>query len=112
MSYSQYIKYKNIYDDRIVLIKEGTFYCSYNIDALIIKDIFKYKIINYETFIKVSIPNKKIDTFINKLRINKLPLVIINKNIINYSINDSKYDNLHSYILINDIYIYIYKKNI
>ena len=116
MSYSKYLKYKTNYSDRILLIKEGTFYCCYNIDALIIKNIFNYKIIDYVDFIKISIPKKKIDIFINKLRINKLPVTVVDKNVIDYNLNVSNYDDIYTYHLINDCYInmiktYLYKLN-
>ena len=70
--YTEYLKHKIENPDKVVFVKIGNFYHTFDIDALIIESIFNYKLsINKE--IKVGFPIssvEKIKAELDKLEIN------------------------------------------
>ena len=77
-----YIKYKNIYNNYILLIKSGNFYISYNNDALLMHNIFNYKIVN--NGIKIGFPIQSLNKVITKLENININYIIINNGDITY----------------------------
>ena len=115
----KYTKYKNTYNKYILLIRCGNFYISLNEDAIVINNIFKYKIIESTNFIKCGFPLSslsKIEKRLEELKINYLVIdndIIekekYNKNNYNKYLTNNNYD-----ILLNRInkIILILKNNL
>ena len=64
----KYTKYKKTYNKYILLIKCGNFYISLNEDAIVINNIFKYKIIESTNFIKCGFPLSSLSKIEKKIR--------------------------------------------
>ena len=69
--------YKIEYKDYIVLIKSGSFYISFDEDAVILNKIFGYKIVPLKNNIKVGFPISLRDKNIDMLERKKINYVII-----------------------------------
>lgn len=70
----KYSYLKREYSDFIVLIKSGSFYITYENDALILNNIFNYQIINN----KVGFPIRSIDKIMNSLNDLEINYIIDN----------------------------------
>jgi hypothetical protein len=77
-----YISYKCNYNDYILLIKSGNFYVCLNDDAIVLKNIFNYKIIKQKNFIKAGFPINSINKIINRLDNLGVNYAVIDKYII------------------------------
>ena len=78
----QYYDLKVRYPDSLVLVKNGSFYTTFNDDAYILNYLFGYKIVNNE---KVGFPTSNITKVIDKLTTEKINyyldnLVVFNPN--------------------------------
>lgn len=68
-----YMMYKQTYKDFVILIQSGSFYTTFGDDALILNNLFSYKIKILDNNIKAGFPISilnKITTFLNKYEIN------------------------------------------
>ena len=99
----KYEMYKRQYNNYVILFKQGNFYLSINDDALVLNNLFNYKIKVVTNYIKTGFPLKSIDKVINILENNTINFLIIDKNIIdkkkypnnnyfNYLNKDSNYE--------------------
>ena len=96
-----YNKYKFDYKDYILLIKSGNFYICLNNDAIVMNNIFNYKIKESTNFIKVGFPiNSKLKVK-KHLDIINVNYVILDKEIIDkrkfQNNNYNKYSSKHNY---------------
>lgn len=77
-----YYKYKCDYNNYVLLIRSGNFYICLNEDAIVMNNIFKYKIIETTNIIKIGFPisiySKVIEELINK----KINYVLIDNDIV------------------------------
>ena len=104
----QYYDLKVRYPDSLVLVKNGSFYTTFNDDAYILNYLFGYKIVNNE---KIGFPTSNITKVIDKLTTEKINyyldnLVVFNPN--NYSnvlylAKNNYYNNLNIDLLIEEI---------
>lgn len=62
-----YYKYKSSYNNYILLIKSGNFYEIFDKDALILNDLFGYKVKKYKNSLKVGFPISKLNDILDKL---------------------------------------------
>ena len=84
-----YNKYKFNYKDYILLIKSGNFYISLNNDAIVMNNIFNYKIKESTNFIKVGFPinsELKVKNYLDIINVN---YVVIDE----YIIDKRKFQN-------------------
>lgn len=102
-----YNKYKLIYKNYIILIRNGNFYLALNDDSIVLNNIFKFKIIELKNFIKCGFPLDsiyKVTDTLDDLNINYL---IYDNNITykkKYTTNNYlKYINKSNYILLKKI---------
>lgn len=92
----KYINYKNMYDNYILLIKSGNFYISLEKDAIVMNNIFNYKIVESSNIIKVGFPLSSIDKVKNKLINDNVNYLIIENDIIDK--HKSKNNNYSKYL--------------
>lgn len=87
---SLYSYMKIFYKDKLVFIKSGTFYNTYEIDSLIVSKIFDYKIVDNRCSFPIS-ATERIVCNLNKLGIN---VVLVNdeKNIDEISVESNRYN--------------------
>lgn len=102
-----YNKYKLIYKNYIILIRNRNFYLALNDDSIVLNNIFKFKIIELKNFIKCGFPLDsiyKVTDTLDDLNINYL---IYDNNITHkkkYTTNNYlKYINKSNYILLKKI---------
>lgn len=74
--------YKIKYNDYIIICKSGNFYTTLNDDALIINNLFDYKIKHSMNYIKTGFPIISLNKVIDKLKELKINYIIIDNNII------------------------------
>lgn len=87
-----YINYKMKYPNYLILIKIGNFYLSLNDDAIVINDIFHYKIKKSTNFIKTGFPLisiNKVCTKLTNMEINYL--IVENDNIEKIDFKNNRY---------------------
>ena len=63
----QYISLKKEYEHYLILLKSGNFYISLNNDAIIMNNIFEYKILDNNSYIKIGFPITSLNKIITKL---------------------------------------------
>lgn len=68
----KYKELKNSYHDAIVLIKSGSFYVTFDVDAVILNYLFSYQINNS----KVGFPLKNIERVTDELNIKRINYVV------------------------------------
>ena len=81
---------KKEYSDSVVLIKSGSFYITYENDALIMNNIFNYQNINN----KVGFPIRSVDKVMNSLNDKNINYVIDNNDdsdILEFTSDDNEY---------------------
>lgn len=70
---SKYMMYKQTYKDFVILIQSGSFYVTFGDDALVLNNLFHYKIKSLGNNVKAGFPINvlnKITTLLNKCDIN------------------------------------------
>ncbi len=71
------------YKDYVILFKSGSFYCSFDEDAVVINKIFNYKINELKNHIKVGFPISLIEKNTEILKTKKVSYIIVeNKKIV------------------------------
>lgn len=73
----KYYKYKMNYKKYIIFIRIGVFYECIDKDALIINQLFNYKIKRISNTFKVGFPIKNIDDITNKLKDENINYIIV-----------------------------------
>lgn len=103
----KYNKYKSIYRKYLIFIKVGNFYICLNDDAIVLNNIFKFKIIESKNFIKCGFPLSSLVKVINRLNNIKINYLIVDNDIIEkekYTTNNyDKYNTSNNYIVLNRI---------
>lgn len=116
----KYEIYKLTYKEYLVLLKSGNFFIALNNDAIVMNNVFKYKIIRSKNFIKSGFPLGTLDKVIDRLKNEEINYVLIDDDVIlkekfknnNYSKFVTKIDNYE--IILNRINVIndILKKNL
>ena len=78
----KYDKYKEIYNDYLILIKNGNFYLALNDDAIVMNTIFNYQIKQSTNLIKVGFPHTSLNKIISKLDSLNVNYIVLDKEII------------------------------
>ena len=103
----KYNKYKSIYKKYLILMKVGNFYICLNEDAIVLSNIFKFKITESKNFIKCGFPISSLIKVINRLNDIKINYLIVDNDITEkekYTTNNyDKYNTSNNYILLNRI---------
>ena len=90
--YNQKIRYK----DYVILIKCGSFYESFEKDALIINTLLKYKIKKFSKTFKSGFPTLKLNVILKILEENHLNYVVLDEiEMIKKEFDDNKYQNFN-----------------
>ena len=105
----KYKFYKLNYSDYIIIFKIGNFYNVLNDDCIVLNNIFNYKIVDKDSYIKTGFPYSSLDKVITKLDIEHINyLVIENNNILDkHNYEDNHYSHYQNTI---NQYNYGYKK--
>ena len=102
-----YNKYKLIYSDYIILIKNGNFYLALNDDSIVLNNVFRFKITESKSFLKCGFPLKSIYKVLDMLDDLNINYLIVDRDIIDkkkYTINNYlKYTTKNNYILLKKI---------
>lgn len=90
-----YERYKTIYKNYIILIKQGNFYITYNEDSVTLNKIFNYKLVTNNKTIKSGFPINIINKITNNLETLNINYIIINNdNIVHkYKSKNNTYNN-------------------
>ena len=78
----KYNKYKEIYNDYLILIKNGNFYLALNNDAILMNRLFGYQIKEFTNFIKAGFPINSLNKIVIKLDNLNVNYLIIDNEII------------------------------
>ena len=101
-----YNKYKYDFNDYILLIKSGNFYICLKSDAIVVNNIFNYKIIETKNYIKTGFPLTSLPKVIDKLLELNVNYILLEKEIIKKekfkNNNYSKYLKLNDYSILNN----------
>ena len=107
---NRYEYYKIKYKEYIILIKSGNFYVALQQDAIVLNDIFKYKLNISNNIIKVGFPINTLNKILKTLDNININYIVLDKNILH--INKNKTNTYNKYIN-NNISNYILRiKNI
>ena len=107
---NRYEYYKIKYKEYIILIKSGNFYVALQQDAIVLNDIFKYKLNISNNIIKVGFPINTLNKILKTLDNININYIVLDKNILH--INKSK-TNMYNKYINNNISNYILRiKNI
>lgn len=101
-----YNKYKYDFSDYILLIKSGNFYICLKSDAIIINNIFNYKIIESKNYIKTGFPLNSLSKVIDRLTELNINYLLVGTDIIKKqkfkNNNYPKYLKMNDYSIINN----------
>ena len=107
---NRYEYYKIKYKEYIILMKSGNFYVALQQDAIVLNDIFKYKLNISNNIIKVGFPVNSLNKILKTLDNININYVVLDNNIL--YINKSK-TNMYNKYINNNISNYILRiKNI
>lgn len=102
-----YNKYKLIYKNYLILIRNGNFYLALNDDSIVLNNIFKFKITESKNILKCGFPLDSVYKVTNILDDLKINYLIINNDITDkkkYTTNNYlKYTNKNNYIILKKI---------
>ena len=87
----KYYKYKLEYRNYLILIKIGSFYECFDKDALIINELFNYKLKRVNNSFKLGFPIKTIDIIKLKLEDKNINYIIVDKEIEKHEFKDNNY---------------------
>ena len=110
----KYLMLKETYPKSIIMIKSGSFYECLNEDAIVMNNIFNYKIKKFSKYIRVGYPINRLNYVTSILTKKCINYVIIDNSIINKEkFNYNKYNEYTSIniydinIKLNTIYNYL-----
>ena len=92
----RYEYYKIKYKEYIILIKSGNFYVALQQDAIVLNDIFKYKLNISNNIIKVGFPINTLNKILKTLDNININYIVLDKNILH--INKNKTNTYNKYI--------------
>ncbi len=105
----QYISLKKEYEHYLILLKSGNFYISLNNDAIIMNNIFEYKILDNNSYIKIGFPITSLNKIITKLDELEINYLIFDKEILEKIKHSSnRYKN---YIITNNYSVFLNRIN-
>lgn len=78
----RYNKYKLIYANYVILIKNGNFYNIFNRDAIIMSKLLEYKIIVKKNCLKIGFPLTSLDKVTAILENNNLNYIVVDQDIV------------------------------
>lgn len=105
----QYINLKKEYENYLILLKSGNFYISLNNDAFVMNNIFGYKIIDNNNYIKIGFPVTSLNKVVTKLDGLEINYLIFDKEILEkIKHNSNKYKN---YIITNNYSVFLNRIN-
>lgn len=105
----KYTEYKKTYKKYVLLIKCGNFYLCLNDDAIVLSNIFKFKILESSNFIKCGFPLISLCKIEKKLEELEINYVIINSDIVHKEkYNNNKYNR---YLVKNNYDIFLNRIN-
>ena len=93
---NRYEYYKIKYKEYIILIKSGNFYVALQQDAIVLNDIFKYKLNISNNIIKVGFPVNSLNKILKTLDNININYIVLDKNILH--INKNKTNMYNKYI--------------
>ena len=106
----RYEYYKIKYKEYIILIKSGNFYVALQQDAIVLNDIFKYKLNISNNIIKVGFPVNSLNKILKTLDNININYIVLDKNILHINKNKT---NMYNKYINNNISNYILRiKNI
>ena len=115
----KYLMLKETYPKSIIMIKSGSFYECLNEDAIVMNNIFNYKIKKFSKYIRVGYPINRLNYVTSILTKKCINYVIIDNSIINKEkFNYNKYNEYTSIniydinIKLNTIYNYLYNNRL
>ena len=95
-----YLKLKETYPKSIALIKAGNFYECLNDDAIVMNNIFGYKIKKLHKYIRVGFPISSLNKITSKLREKEINYIIIIDGVLTKEkFNHNKYND---YLVVDD----------
>ena len=107
---NRYEYYKIKYKEYIILIKSGNFYFALQQDAIVLNDIFKYKLNISNNIIKVGFPINTLNKILKTLDNININYIVLDKNILHINKNKT---NMYNRYINNNISNYILRiKNI
>lgn len=87
----KYSALKSKYNDYVILIKSGSFYITFDIDALILNKIFRYQVVNN----KVGFPINSINKIVSELKKSSINYIIENNDdILKFEFYQNEYINV------------------
>lgn len=105
----KYTECKKTYKKYVLLIKCGNFYLGLNDDAIVLSNIFKFKILESSNFIKCGFPLISLCKIEKKLEELEINYVIINSDIVHKEkYNNNKYNR---YLVKNNYDIFLNRIN-
>jgi len=99
----KYLIYKLEYSKYILLFKGGNFYISLNKDAIVMNNIFNYKIKESTNFIKTGFPINSLNKVLIELESKNVNYLVINEKIINKQ--KYKKNNFDNYLKNYEVYL-------
>ena len=107
---NRYEYYKIKYKEYIILMKSGNFYVALQQDAIVLNDIFKYKLNISNNIIKVGFPVNSLNKILKTLDNININYIVLDKNILHINKNKT---NMYNKYINNNISNYILRiKNI
>ncbi len=103
---NNYTYYKLTYPKHIIMVKKGNFYISLDNDALIMSNIFNYKIKETNNIIRIGFPVNALNKIIIKLEsLNLNYLVVAHEITSNKEFENNTYDKHLNLVINNKIYV-------
>lgn len=95
--YNEYLKLKNINNNKLYLFKSGIFYIALDEDSKKLSELFEFKLTNLnDSITKCGFPQKRLEFYVKKLKSLNIPFEIVD-------LNYSKIDNYSDYLNNNKI---------
>lgn len=95
--YNEYLKLKNINNNKLYLFKSGIFYIALDEDSKKLSELFEFKLTNLnDSITKCGFPQKRLEFYVEKLKSLNIPFEIVD-------LNYSKIDNYSDYLNNNKI---------
>lgn len=79
----KYLNYKEMYNDYLILIKNGNFYLALNNDAIVMNTLFNYKIKESTNLIKVGFPTTSLNKIMSRLDTLSINYLVVDNEIVN-----------------------------
>lgn len=90
MLYDEYLKFKEKKRDKLYLLKKGNFYVTYDMDSIIINNLFGYKIKKFKKYSIIGFPISSLEKVKDKLEESSIDYLVYN-----FKENEILYNNEH-----------------